>query len=87
MRDGECSDHVKRKRYIKSRGKQWSRELLADCAIMENEAKAFEMFYYQNCDIGYIADTLGWSYSATQKHIAHAARAIMELAAHRAKMV
>ena len=47
----EPSENVRRKHYIKSRGKQWARELLQDCVITENEARAFEMFYFQEKDI------------------------------------
>lgn len=83
----EPSENVRRKHYIKSRGKQWARELLQDCVITENEARAFEMFYFQEKDIGYIADTIGWSYNAAQRHIAKAANAIIELAKYRANSV
>ena len=83
----EPSENVKVKHYIKSRGKAWGQALLSDCAITRDEAKAFEMYYYGEKDIGYIADTIGWSYSATQKHIAKVALAIMELAQYRANSV
>lgn len=83
----ETSQHVQRKHYIKSRGKQWARELLNDCAISADEVRAFEMYYYQDKDIGYIADTIGWSYSAAQRHIAKTAKAIVVLANYRAKTV
>lgn len=81
------SENVRRKHYIKSRGKQWARDLLNDCAITADEMRAFEMYYYQEKDIGFIADTIGWSYSATQRHITKTAKAIIELANYRAKMV
>lgn len=83
----EQSEHVQRKHYIKARGKAWARELLADCALTADEVRAFEMYYYQEKDIGYIADTIGWSYSAAQRHIAKTAAAIVELANYRAKTV
>lgn len=83
----EPSENVRRKHYIRSRGKAWGKELLDDCAITADEARAFEMYYYQEKDIGYIADTIGWSYSAAQRHIAKTAKAIIDLANYRAKMV
>ena len=81
------SENVQNKHYIKSRGKAWAHELLQDCAISHDEAKAFEMYYYQEKDIGFIADTIGWSYSATQRHITKVASAIIALAQYRAKNV
>lgn len=83
----EKSENVRIKHYIKSRGKSWGQALLSDCAITRDEAKAFEMYYYGEKDIGFIADTIGWSYSATQRHITKVALAIIELAQYRANSV
>lgn len=83
----EQSENVSRKHYIKSRGKSWAYELLQDCAITKDEMRAFEMYYYQEKDLGFIADTIGWSYSSAQRHISKVAKAITELANYRAKTV
>lgn len=83
----EKSENIKIKHYIKSRGKSWAYDLLNDCAITCDEAKAFKMYYYEEKDIGFIADTIGWSYSATQRHISKVAAAVVELARFRANSV
>lgn len=75
------SAHLQRKHYIKSiASKSRLRDLLADCNLTENDIRALSMYYIDKQDIGYIADTLGWSYSAAQKHIAGASKVLADLA-------
>ncbi|MBQ7930549.1 MAG: hypothetical protein IJ334_05985 [Clostridia bacterium] len=75
------SSHIERKHYIKSiASKAKLRDLLADCNLTETDVRALTMYYVERNDIGYIADTLGWSYSAAQKHIANASKVLAELA-------
>ena len=73
-----ASDYIRQKHLIKAMGKRFLRDAMEDAVISPREAKAFEMFYFQEHDIGFIADTLGWCYSACQRHIAKVVKAICE---------
>lgn len=71
-----ASDYIRQKHLVKAMGKKYLRGIIEDSLISTREAKAFEMFYFDEQDIGFIADTLGWCYSACQRHIAKAVKTV-----------
>lgn len=71
-----ASDYIRQKHLVKTMGRKYLREILEDSLISPREARAFEMFVFEEHDIGFIGDTLGWCYSACQRHIAKAVKTV-----------
>lgn len=60
-------------------------EMLNDSTLTEDEARAFEMFFIKHQNLGFIADTLGWSYPSAQKHLSRAVKILSSIARERVK--
>lgn len=62
-------------------------ELLNDSTLTEEECEAFKMYYIKHQNLGFVADTLGWSYTSAQKHLSRAVKVLSSIARERVKNV
>lgn len=83
------TEHVRRKHYVAEQigDEDDRRALIAKCAVDDVDKQILSMRYIKHQDFGYIADTLGLSYSAVIRRHAKALRILQGIAQNRAKIV
>jgi DNA-directed RNA polymerase specialized sigma subunit len=82
------TEHLKNKHLLNTiADEDIRRELIARCALDDTDKKILTMRYVKHQDFGYIADTLGLSYSAVGKRHKKALILIQSLARARVNSV
>lgn len=83
------TDHVRRKHEFSDAvgDEEERRALIAKCAVDDTDKQILYLRYIKHHDFGFIADTLGLSYSAVVRRHAKALRVLQGIAQNRAKMV
>jgi DNA-directed RNA polymerase specialized sigma subunit len=83
------TDHVRRKHDFSDAvgDEETRRTLIARCAVDDTDKQILHLRYIKHNDFGFIADTLGLSYSAVIRRHAKALRVLQKIAQERAKNV
>lgn len=83
------TEHVRRKHDFSDgiNDEETRRALIQRCAVDDTDKKILSMRYVKHQDFGFIADTLGLSYSAVIRRHSKALQALQKLAQERAKNV
>ena len=83
------TEHVRRKHDFSDAvgDEDQRRALIAKCAVDDTDKQILSMRYIKHHDFGFIADTLGLSYSAVIRRHAKALRVLQGIAQERAKNV
>lgn len=83
------TEHVRRKHDFSDTvgDTEERRALIAKCAVDDVDKQILSMRYIRHQDFGFIADTLGLSYSAVVRRHSKALRVLQSIAQNRAKTV
>lgn len=83
------TEHVRRKHEFSDAvgDEEERRALIAKCAVDDTDKQILHLRYIKHHDFGFIADTLGLSYSAVVRRHAKALRVLQGIAQNHAKMV
>lgn len=83
------TEHVRRKHEFSDTvgDEEERRALIAKCAVDDTDKQILSMRYIKHHDFGFIADTLGLSYTSVVRRHAKALRVLQGIAQNRAKMV
>lgn len=83
------TEHVRRKHEFSDaiNDEETRRALIQRCAVDDTDKQILSMHYVKHQDFGFIADTLGLSYSAVVRRHSKALRVLQQLARERAKNV
>lgn len=83
------TEHVRRKHEFSDTvgDEEERRALIAKCAVDDTDKRILSLRYIKHHDFGFIADTLGLSYTSVVRRHAKALRVLQGIAQNRAKTV